>query len=30
MTKNRYKYSTYMRLMNVKIETLKKIINQGR
>ena len=30
MTKNRFKYSTYMRLMNMKIDTLKKVINQGK
>ena len=30
MTKNRFKYSTYIRLMNMKLEVLKKIINQGR
>jgi flagellar basal body rod protein FlgB len=30
MTKNRFKHSTYIRLMNVKLEVLKKIVNQGR
>lgn len=30
MTKNRFKYQTYMRLMNMKIDVLRKIINQGR
>jgi len=30
MTKNRFKYSTYIRLMNMKLEVLKKVINQGK
>ncbi len=30
MTKNRFKYSTYVRLMNMKLEVLKKVINQGK
>lgn len=30
MTKNRFKYSAYVRLMNMKLEVLKKVINQGK
>lgn len=30
MTKNRMKHQTYLRLYNVKLEVLKKIVNQGK
>lgn len=30
MTKNRMKHQTYMRLYNLKLEVLRKIINQGK